>query len=196
MSIYVESLANGSEWWSWSALKIWYCKDCYLKTIANFEKSGTFSVVWELKLLYYWRKSFKKFNTSCAGLGKKYLLLIPEGWGVCWLHQSPRLPQCYKHSEPLDTYKTLWTLLNTLAFQCGNISTRCCILAIVMFVKPKISGWVTNPWPFTLVISVFFSDIWGMKLNVSKTKKKWSSAGDAQCFPSHPLLTIDRTVLN
>ena len=67
MSIYVECLANDSEWWCWSGLKIRYCKGCNLKPIANFENSDTVLVFWELKLLYYWRKSFKKFKT-----GKKY----------------------------------------------------------------------------------------------------------------------------
>ena len=68
----MERLANGSEQFCWSGLKIQYCKGCNLKTIANFEKSGTFLVFWELKLLYYRRNSLKKFETGRAGLGKKY----------------------------------------------------------------------------------------------------------------------------
>ena len=34
------------------------------KTIVNFQKFGIFSDFWELKLLYYFRKSFKKFETG------------------------------------------------------------------------------------------------------------------------------------
>ena len=65
-------MPNGSEWWCWSGLKIRYCQSCNFKTIENFKKSGTFSVFWELKLLYYCKKSFKNFETGCAGLGKNY----------------------------------------------------------------------------------------------------------------------------
>ena len=90
-SIYVEHLTNGSEWWCWSGLKLQYCKGCNLETIANFKKSVTFSVFREL-ILYYWKKSLTKFETSCAGFSKNYQYghfshSVPDSSFPLWWHK-------------------------------------------------------------------------------------------------------------
>ena len=63
MSIYVERLANGSEWWCWSGLKLQYCKGCDLKTIetGTYQKFETGAYqIWYYKLSFYFPLSYQQ----------------------------------------------------------------------------------------------------------------------------------------
>ena len=70
----------------------------------NFNKSGIFSVFWELKLLYDWRKSFKKFET-----GEELPIIVPCG------HWSLKTT-----SGDLETTSQFGTWKRLLGNECGS----------------------------------------------------------------------------